>query len=308
MADKSINELPAATSIQPADLFVLQQQATNSARSLEGQVLVSWLTNYADGHGGIQSIAKTSTSGLVDTYTISYADGSTGTFTVTNGATGPTGAAAYVWIKWAAQEPTADNQMSNIPDAWIGIYTGTASSAPTSYTSYTWYQYKGDKGDTGTGITSVTQTGGTGAPGTTDTYTMYAGEDTVGTFDVYNGLNGTGAVNSVNNILPDGTGNVALSAGDIGIGYADFERASSGAGINASVSVPGLTAENSAIIAVLGYYQGLWYTSPTANPVNIANGIWNQQAYTSTDIVHLTIAQDSTTAFTKFRVVYVRFS
>lgn len=40
---------------------------------------------------GIQSIAKTSTNGLVDTYTITLTDGNTSTFTVTNGATGPMG-------------------------------------------------------------------------------------------------------------------------------------------------------------------------------------------------------------------------
>lgn len=37
---------------------------------------------------GIQSIEKTSTSGLVDTYTITYTDGDTDTFTVTNGEQG----------------------------------------------------------------------------------------------------------------------------------------------------------------------------------------------------------------------------
>lgn len=37
---------------------------------------------------GISSIAKTGTSGNVDTYTITYTDGSTSTFTVTNGAEG----------------------------------------------------------------------------------------------------------------------------------------------------------------------------------------------------------------------------
>ena len=35
---------------------------------------------------GITSIAKTGTSGLVDTYTITYSDGTTSTFTVTNGS------------------------------------------------------------------------------------------------------------------------------------------------------------------------------------------------------------------------------
>jgi len=37
---------------------------------------------------GIQSITKTGTVGLVDTYTITYSDGTTSTFTVTNGSSG----------------------------------------------------------------------------------------------------------------------------------------------------------------------------------------------------------------------------
>ena len=41
---------------------------------------------------GITSITKTGTSGLVDTYTITYSDSTTSTFTVTNGADGATGA------------------------------------------------------------------------------------------------------------------------------------------------------------------------------------------------------------------------
>lgn len=42
-------------------------------------------TNGTDGVG-ISSITKTSTSGLVDTYTITYTDTNTSTFTVTNGS------------------------------------------------------------------------------------------------------------------------------------------------------------------------------------------------------------------------------
>lgn len=41
---------------------------------------------------GISSITKTGTSGLVDTYTITYSDNTTSTFTVTNGEDGATGA------------------------------------------------------------------------------------------------------------------------------------------------------------------------------------------------------------------------
>ena len=44
-----------------------------------------------DTGNGIQSVTKTSTSGLVDTYTILYTDGTTSTFAVTNGADGTDG-------------------------------------------------------------------------------------------------------------------------------------------------------------------------------------------------------------------------
>lgn len=211
MADVAINDLPVATNVQSADLMVLWQQATGTARSISGQSFTNWLVAYADGHGGIQSIAKTMTAGLVDTYTITYADESTDTFTVTNGAKGETGDQTYVWIKWASQEPTADNQMSNIPDAWIGIYAGTTSPAPSTYTSYTWYRYKGDTGATGAPIDDVQRTSGTGAPGTTDTYTMYVDGDAVGTFEVYNGSDGTGSPGSQTPLIDSGAGSVGVA-------------------------------------------------------------------------------------------------
>ena len=40
---------------------------------------------------GIANISKTGTSGLVDTYTITYTNGTTTTFTVTNGQNGTNG-------------------------------------------------------------------------------------------------------------------------------------------------------------------------------------------------------------------------
>ena len=278
MADKSISELTAATQVGSTDLFVLEQSGV--AKKLTGQILENWLIALADGHGGIQdiektstsglidtytitladetvetftvtngkaissvvktgavppsltdsyrinyndgthydftvtngkgvtSIEKTSTSGLVDTYTITYNDSTTGTITVTNGKAitsitdkwavsssntqtpstwynaapemtptnrylwhyqviayndntsvdttkavvgvyGDTGDAWYMWIKYAANEPTQDSDMVTIPNKWIGIYSGTSSTAPVHYTSYDWYEYKGEKGDTG---------------------------------------------------------------------------------------------------------------------------------------------------------------
>lgn len=184
MADQSISELISATQIQDTDLFLLEQGG--DAKNLAGRVLLNWLTKAADGHGGIQSIvkrstsglvdtyritladtttvdftvtngrgisaiAKSGTSGLVDTYRITYSDGSSSTFTVTNGAKGDKGDNAYTWIKYASQQPTADSHsMGDIPDAWMGIYAGSLASAPTDWTQYKWYRVKGEQGDTGT--------------------------------------------------------------------------------------------------------------------------------------------------------------
>ena len=187
MADKAITELVAAEKITATDLFVLQQN--NTAKKLPGQVLLNWLTAAADGHGGIQSIVKKSTSGLVDTYRItladtttfdfvvtngrsvnsiskystsglvdtyriSYNDGTTSTFTITNGAKGDKGDNQYVWIKYASQKPTASSHsFGDVPDNWIGIYAGASSTAPTDWQEYSWFQIKGEKGDTGAAAT-----------------------------------------------------------------------------------------------------------------------------------------------------------
>ena len=62
--------------------------------AINGQIITltfadgSHETGTASGLKGISSIAKTGTSGNVDTYTITYTDGSTSTFAVTNGADG----------------------------------------------------------------------------------------------------------------------------------------------------------------------------------------------------------------------------
>lgn len=279
MADKPIGQLPAAPSnlqlYSGSELLVLEQDGT--AKKLTMQILENWLVSFAEGHGGIQTINKTGTSGLVDTYTITFADQSTATFTVTNGngitgvtqywavsssnttvpsswsttrqtmtptnkylwsymtfardsgsfsttksvvgVYGDTGQAWYVWIRYAGQRPTSDADIGTEPDKWMGVYSGTQATAPTSYTAYQWFEIKGETGSTGaTGasIARVTRTGGTGEPGSTDTYTITLDNGTVaGTFTVYNGLNGTGAVSTVNGVQPDQSGNVSLMAANI---------------------------------------------------------------------------------------------
>ena len=156
-----------------------------AAKKLTGQILLNWLTAAADGHGGISSIVKQSTSGLtktyritladettfdfpvsdgrgitgidkvstvglVDTYRITYNDNTTSTFPVTNGAKGDKGDTPTVWLRYASQEPTeASHNFGVLPDDWMGICSNYESAAPTDWTQYQWYKIKGEKGDTG---------------------------------------------------------------------------------------------------------------------------------------------------------------
>lgn len=237
MADKQISDLVAASAVQTSDLFVLEQSGT--AKKLTGQILENWLLSFGAGLGGIQSIAKTSTAGLVDTYTITYSDASTSTFTVTNGAKGDTGDAWYIHIKYSSDLPTSDADMGNTPDNWIGIYSGTSSTAPAHYTGYTWFQWKGDTGATGAAATITSQEVGymASASGTvvpegswsstipsvpsgnflwTRVRVTYNSGDVVTSYSVSrNGIDGQGAVSSVNGISPDPQGDIALTASDV---------------------------------------------------------------------------------------------
>lgn len=273
MADKAISELVAAEQIKSTDMFVLEQDGT--AKRLQGQTLLNWLTAAADGHGGISNIAKTGTDGLVDTYTITLADTTTKTFTVTNGngltafeklstvglvdtyrftrsdgtyytfavangAKGDTGEASHVWIKYASQQPTASSHsMGDLPDAWMGVYSGTAAEAPDDWQQYTWYQIKGEKGDTGaaatvTGTTAeyMVSDSGTIVPSgswsttiptvpqgkylwTRVTTTFNTGSPVVSYSVARMGIDGTGSVSTVNDKSPDESGNVALTAANI---------------------------------------------------------------------------------------------
>ena len=159
MADKAINELPMASAITADDLFVLEQAST--AKKLKGSTLEAWLLAMADGHGGISSIAKTGSTGtnpVVDSYTITLADGYTFTFQVTNGIKGDTGSAAYVYIRYSASQPTSDSDMGTTPADWMGIYTGLEDD-PTNlhYTDFDWYQIKGATGNPGTSASITSQ-------------------------------------------------------------------------------------------------------------------------------------------------------
>lgn len=85
MADKRIQDLTPAESVQLADRFVLEQ--AGQAKSLTGQILIDDLAAALDGHGGISDITYTPPeSGSLDgTLTITMADETTYDVTITNG-------------------------------------------------------------------------------------------------------------------------------------------------------------------------------------------------------------------------------
>ena len=240
MADKRINELEEALSITPADMFVIQQ--ANTAKKLSGQTMTNFLLALANGHGGIASIDKTSSSAtdpVVDTYTITFADQTTTTFDVTNGATGATGARG-------PQGPKGDD--------------ATITSTSVTYQSWT----SGTQYPTGTWVDNPPAV----TPGNylwTRTIVNYSdGEQTVSYSVARWGMDGSGAVASVNGQLPNQNGNVALAASDVGALPDNYQApVTSVNGATGAVNlgaadvgaVPGLSV--SATVSSAGWYRVL---------------------------------------------------
>lgn len=113
---------------------------------------------------GIASVAKTGTAVLVDTYTITFTDGTSTTFNVQNGR------------GIATVEKTGSS--------------GLADAYTITFTDGTTQNYVVNNGN---GIASVTQTGGSHIAGQYDTYTITYTNGTTSTFQVYNGANGEGS-------------------------------------------------------------------------------------------------------------------
>lgn len=126
--------------------------------------LEEWLESLKGSAGNsVVSVIKTATNGLVDTYTITFSDGTTTTFDVTNGADGGigpqgpegtqgvSGVSSYTHIKYANVLPDENSDiLTSGTGDYIGIYTGTSEQAPTNFNDYTWHKIKGEDGAPGT--------------------------------------------------------------------------------------------------------------------------------------------------------------
>ena len=125
---------------------------------------------------GVSSITLTESKDLVDTYTIYYTDGSTTTFTVTNGKDGSQG------IQGIQGEPGKDGHTPVITiENGYWYIDGVNTLQPA----------QGVQGETGNGISSIKLTN---TDGLVDTYTIYFTDGQTTTFTVTNGKDGaTGA-------------------------------------------------------------------------------------------------------------------
>lgn len=169
MADKSINDLTLAEDIYPNDYFLLQQNGT--AKKLAGNTLTQFVTRDVvdinvetipydgtpqstydpDTHTldmqvqrgpGIQSIEKTSSEGVTDTYTVTTQDGEVaGTFTVTNGAGRVN---SVMGITPIAGDIQADSLLRKIyPVGCIFLTTDQRSPNAILGVSWSWLQIEG---------------------------------------------------------------------------------------------------------------------------------------------------------------------
>ena len=138
------------------------------------------LAGAAGGGKSIVSVTLTSSVGLVDTYTITYTDATTSTFTVTNGQDGTDGTDGTDGRGIISITKTASHGL-------IDTYTITYSDRTTS----TYQVTNGANGAAGKGISSITKTG---TSGLVDTYTITYTDGTTTTYQVTNGEDAPGGV------------------------------------------------------------------------------------------------------------------
>ena len=139
----------------------------------------------------ILKIEKTKTEGNVDTYTITYTDGSTSTFTVTNGENGEKGEQGIQGIQG---QPGKDGHtpVITIVDGYWYI-DGVNSHV----------KAEGIKGDAGNGIVSIVKTDSIGL---NDIYTITYTDGSTSTFTITNGENGESAYEIYIKYHPEYTG------------------------------------------------------------------------------------------------------
>ena len=126
MANQPISTLPRTTEIHGVDTELFPFDQTGQTVAITGTNLLAQLLSLINGHGGIASISEPVVSGRDKTYTITFDDGTTTTFTVTNG----NGIASYAVAYAIGDDPTD-------PTVTYGDYSDTLQEATDAY-PFTW--------------------------------------------------------------------------------------------------------------------------------------------------------------------------
>lgn len=230
--------IDASITVQIADITMLEPNATpyitNSGTNTDPIFHLFIPRGYkGDTGNGISTIAKTGTVGLIDTYTITYTDGTSSTFTVTNGARGTDGSTPNITMS-----ATADNTSSVNPSVLV-TKSGTVDNPifALAFSGLKGQQgVQGEQGQTGSagnGIISITKTGQSGL---VDTYTILYTNGNSDTFTVTNGQDGQGS-GDMTKLVYD-SDNAVADAGGIAAYVASHSRSYTG---EKGVVVDGIT-------------------------------------------------------------------
>ena len=173
----------------------------NSLKTINGISIVGSGDIVIEDGRGIVSIEKTSTEGLIDTYTITYTDDTTSTFNVRNGANGKDGTNGQDGKDGADGKDGKDGKDgTNGQDGKDGA--------------------DGQDGEDGRGIVSILKTG---TSGLVDTYTITYTDNTTSTFTVTNGEGGGQALSFANGIEKEGNTVILPKTDDVAFAISDSQ-------------------------------------------------------------------------------------
>ena len=247
-------------------------------------------TNGQDGQDGrgIVSITGPETNGLVDTYTITYTDNTTSTFTVTNGQDGINGTNGTNGIDGTNGTNGQDGRgIVSITGPETNGLVDTYTIHYSDNTTSTFTVTNGEDGTAaaaGTGIASITKTG---TEGLVDTYTITYTDGTTTTYTVTNGAAGTNGIDGTNGVDGKGIASIAKTSTDglvdtYTITYTDgttttYTITNGAAGSNGTDGTNGVDGKGIASIAKTGTEDlvdtyTITYTDGTTSTYTVTNG------------------------------------
>ncbi|MBQ6478524.1 MAG: collagen-like protein [Erysipelotrichaceae bacterium] len=223
--------------------------------------VAEWIASLTGNGIGIEKIEKTGTSGLIDTYTIFFTDGSTSTFTVSNGKDGTDGR-GIVSFELTSSEGGVDTYTVIYTDDTT--YSFTITNGINGLSAYEIAVLNGFEGTEAEWIASLTGNGigvdyikKISEEGLIDTYAIYYTDGSYYTFTVNNGARGEKGDQGEQGIQ-----------GEQGVGIASIEKT--------ETSQDGLTDTYT-----------ITYTDGTTASFNVVNGADGQDGLSAYEIAVL---------------------